>query len=258
MVYALALATLLAVSPQTVVTSPPPAVIARAQVHDAAGWKLIGDGDHEAAVREFAAALRINPDYADALHGMGKAYMALQRYDLAAAALERCRDVYRKTGATGAERRVVQNRERESRVRDLRQRVFNLQNTPQPESNDSIAMMVRELQAEIRALEAAREPGPIIDEPAPVPPFISLSLGSAYFHLDRLADAEHQFRDAIAGQEHFGEARSNLALVLLLTNRPREAQQQVALAEEAGFRVNPELKRRIRAALNPNPPNPEP
>lgn len=255
MMPALALATLLPVAPPQVVTSalPPPTVIARAQLHDATGWKLIGNGDHEAAVREFAAALRINPDYADALHGMGKAYLALQRYDLAAAALERCRDVYRKTGTTGAESRMIRNRERESRVRDLRQQVFNLQNTPQPEPNETIAKMVRELQAEIRALEGSREPGPIIDEPAPVPPFISLSLGSAYFHLNRLADAEHQFRDAIAGEEDFGEARSNLALVLLLTNRPREAQQQVALAEEAGFQVNPELKRRIRTALEKRP-----
>jgi tetratricopeptide (TPR) repeat protein len=246
------LATLLLVSPvqQPAPATAPATVIARAQLHDTTGWRFLAQGQYEDAVREFAAALRINADFADALHGMGKAYMALRRYDLAAAAYERCRQAYEKSGTADAESRTLRNRERDARLRDLRQEVFNLQNSPQPEPNETIAKMVSELQVQIRALEGQREPGPAIEPPAPVPAFLSLALGSAYFHLNRVDDAERMFRDAIAAEPRFGEAHSNLALVLLVTGRPREAQQHVAIAEEAGFAVNPELKARIRAALS--------
>ena len=82
-----------------------------------------------------------------------------------------------------------------------------------------------------------------------VPPFVSLALGSAYFHLERLPDAERLFREALAIEPKFGEALSNLALVCLLTGRAPEAQSYVKIAEEARFSINPELKRRIREAL---------
>jgi len=97
--------------------------------------------------------------------------------------------------------------------------------------------------------KAQRESGPATGQPAPVPAFISLALGSAYFRLERLPDAERMFRDAIAVQPKFGEAHSNLALVCLLTGRAAEAQDHVRIAEEAKFQVNPELKRQIREAL---------
>jgi Flp pilus assembly protein TadD len=90
----------------------------------------------------------------------------------------------------------------------------------------------------------------VTGQAAPVPSFISLELGSAYFRLDRLADAEREFRAAVASDPKFGEAHSNLALVCLLTGRAPEAQDHVRLAEEAKFQVNPELKRQIRDALN--------
>lgn len=57
------------------------------------------------------------------------------------------------------------------------------------------------------------------------------------------------FRDALTADPKFGEAHSNLALVCLLTNRAKEADEHIRLAEEAKFKVNPELKRRVREAL---------
>ena len=76
-----------------------------------------------------------------------------------------------------------------------------------------------DIKQEIRTLQAEREPGPVTGQPSPVPSFVSLELGSAYFRLDRLADAEREFRAAIAADPKFGEAHSNLALVCLLTGR---------------------------------------
>ncbi len=226
----------------------------RAQQHDRAGWTRVDVKDFEEAAREFEAALQIYPEYADALHGLGKARMGLKQYDAAARALERCRDSYSRQGTLDAEQRLLADRARENQLTILRRRLADLEGpvptTPASRGGaPSTSTEVLDLKQQIREIRAQRDPGPVTGTPAPVPAFVSLALGSAYFRLDRLSDAERAFRAAIAVDPKFGEAHSNLALVCLLTGRAVEAQEHVKIAEEARFSVNPELKRQIRAAL---------
>jgi tetratricopeptide (TPR) repeat protein len=221
----------------------------RAQLHDRRGWKMIEGQDFSGAAGEFGAALQINPTYADALHGLGKAYMGLHQYAQAAQAFERCKDAYEQAGTEEEERRVLATRAREDRVRELQRRIAELQSPNATQISSSTMTEVLNLRQQIRELEGERDPGAIVGQRGTAPSFVSLSLGSAYFRLDRLADAERLFREALAADPKFGEAHSNLALVCLLTSRPEEAQQHVQLAEEARFKINPELKRQIRDAL---------
>ena len=223
----------------------------RAQQHDRRGWSKADAKDHAGAAREFEAALQIYAEYADALYGLGKARMALKEYAAAARALERARDAYSRSGTQDAEYRLLANRAKEDQLRLLRQRVTDLESTSMAggASGGVGATELLELKQRIRDLQGDRDAGPVTGRPRPVPPFISLTLGSAYFRLDRLADAERLFREAIAGEPKFGEAHSNLALVCLLTGRAQEAQTHVRIAEEAKFKVHPELKRQIREAL---------
>jgi protein O-GlcNAc transferase len=226
----------------------------RAQQHDRTGWTRVEARDFEGAASEFEAALQITPEYADALHGLGKARMALKQYDAAARALERCRDSYARAGTQDAEHRLLANRAREDQLVILRRRLAELGTQSLPGTGGrggapSSSTEAVELRQRIREIQAEREPGPTTGQATPVPAFISLALGSAYFRLERLPDAERLFREAIAVQPKFGEAHSNLALVCLLTGRAAEAQEHVRIAEEARFDVNPELKRQIREAL---------
>jgi tetratricopeptide (TPR) repeat protein len=229
----------------------------RAQQHDRTGWLRVDARDFDGAAREFEAALQIYPEYADALHGLGKARMALKQYDGAARALERCRDSYARAGTQDAEHRLLANRVREDELRTLRQRLAVLEGTPPSAgaggAGPANTATILELKQQIREIQGDREPGPVTGEPKPVPAFVSLVLGSAYFRLDRLADAEREFRAAIAVEPKFGEAQSNLALLCMLTGRAAEAQEHVRIAEEAKFKVNPELKRQIRDALGKRP-----
>ena len=228
--------------------------IQRAQQHDRAGWTRADAKDFDGAAREFEAALQIYPEYADALHGLGKARMALKDYAAAMRALERCRDAYAQEGTRDAEQRLLANRARQNQVETLRRRLADLEG-PQATSvtsrggAPSTSNEVLELKQQIREILGQRESGPATGKPSPVPAFVSLALGSAYFRMDRLRDAEREFRAAIAVDPKFGEAHSNLALVCLLTGRAAEAQEHVKIAEEARFTVNPELKRQIRDAL---------
>jgi len=85
--------------------------------------------------------------------------------------------------------------------------------------------------------------------PPPVPAGFSMALGSAYFRLNQLTDAEREYRAAIEVDSTFGEAHNNLAVVYLITGRPVEADASLKAAEQAGFKVNPRLKADIAAAV---------
>ena len=79
-----------------------------------------------------------------------------------------------------------------------------------------------------------------------MPPWVSLSLGSAYFRSGKMADAEREYKAAIAVDSRFGEAHNNLAVVYLETNRMAEAEAALKDAKKAGFKVNPQLEQAIK------------
>lgn len=76
-----------------------------------------------------------------------------------------------------------------------------------------------------------------------------MTLGSAYFRSDATADAEREYRAALAVDPKLGEAHNNLAVVCLLTGRYPQADAEITGAEKAGFRVNPQLKEDVKKAL---------
>ena len=84
-----------------------------------------------------------------------------------------------------------------------------------------------------------------------IPAELSLALGSAYFRLKRLEDAEREYRAAISAGDLTGAAHNNVAVIYMMTGRYDEAKDSVRMAEAAGFRVNPlfkdDLKKRADA-----------
>ena len=225
----------------------------RAQQHDRRGWTELDARDFQKAAESFEAAVQIHTGYADALYGLGKARMGLQQYDAAVRALERSRDAYAHVGTEDAEYRLLANAARQNQINVLKRQLADVESAASSSMSGGIPgaqnTQTQDLKQQIRTLQAERDAGPATGKPSPVPSFVSLTLGSAYFHVDRLADAEREFRVALAVEPKFGEALSNLALVCLLTGRAEEAQSYVRVAEEAKFTINPELKRRIREAL---------
>src|SRR4029077_7100902 len=87
--------------------------------------------------------------------------------------------------------------------------------------------------------------------PEQTPAWISLALGSAYFRVDATADAEREYRAAIAVDPKLGEAHNNLAVVYMLTGRFPEAEAEIKAAEKAGFRVKQQLKEDLKKAAAP-------
>ena len=107
---------------------------------------------------------------------------------------------------------------------------------------------MRQIDNQIRLTQESLSRNSSISIDEAVPSFVSLSLGSAYFRAEQLEDAERAYRAAIRSDPKGAESHNNLAVLYLLTNRPKEAEAEIKAAEKSGFRVNPELKEQVRMA----------
>ena len=114
--------------------------------------------------------------------------------------------------------------------------------------------LLRQLDNQRRDIQNAIARGNSMSIDAAVPPWVSLSLGSAYFRSGKLADAEREYKAAIDADAKFGEAHSNLAVVYFETGRNTEALASLQAAKKAGFKVNPELEKAIREKVKPAAP----
>jgi len=203
---------------------------------------LLGE-KYDVAETEFKAAVAIDPLYDAAFYGLGQVYMATRRYPDALKAYVASRDAFKK--ATAAE--ALAGTEADRRLRDQIEALKdNERNMMRLGTGNSAQTYIDQVRAQIQQLESrkSRRSGAT---PPPVPAGLSMAIGSAYFRLNDVANAEQEYKAAIEVNPNFGEAHSNLAVVYLVTGRAAEAEIEVKAAEKAGFRVNPKLKDDIAA-----------
>jgi Flp pilus assembly protein TadD len=210
--------------------------------HYRAGQSALSAESWDEAEREFQTAISLDPNLTAAHYGLGQVYMATKRYPPAVRAYIRCREAFKAEAAmatmdsAGAERRL------EEQIQTLKDELLELQSR-QVRAQSNAAIAVR-LQSQLDELEGRRHRGD--GGPEPVPASISIALGSAYFRNGDLADAEREYRAALVVKPDLGEAHNNLAVVHMLTGRLDKAEQELKLAEKAGFRVNPGLKKDLQ------------
>ena len=158
-------------------------------------------------------------------------------------ALAKCRDLY----AAHAGRRFSNSqdaqRQRRDQMMELDEILRQYQTGPQTARSSET---VRQLAERRRQLQETINRGTNLAIENTVPPYVSLSLGSAYFRSERFADAEREYKATIAADPKSGEAYSNLAVVYLYGGRYDEAEKAVRAAEKTGFKVNPNLKEDIK------------
>jgi Tfp pilus assembly protein PilF len=102
------------------------------------------------------------------------------------------------------------------------------------------------LQQRITQLEQARDRNGSFTLDVSVPYFVPMALGAAYYRSGQFADAEREYKQALAANAASGETHNNLAVLYLTTGRYDEAESEVRAAEKVGFRVNENLKGDIR------------
>ncbi len=212
--------------------------------HYREGMRLLADEHWSEAADLFERAIDLDSAYALAFYGLGRARIGQKQYVAAVAALEHCAGLYRVQAADRASQKMDLAQRRQDQIQELRDHIRNLMSGPQTAARQLQAQQVLD---QIQDLEIAMRDG-IGDITLRVPAFVLLSLGSAHFRRGSMPDAEREYRNAIRANPRMGEAHNNLAVVLLLTGRPDEAEKSVKEAERRGFRVPAAVKDDIKKA----------
>lgn len=198
----------------------------------------------EHAADSFQRAIDTDPTFEMAYYALGRATMPQKKYAEAAAALSRCRDMYREqAGRLFSSQQEAQQYRREQLL-ELDDVIRQLQTGPPTVQRTE---SIRQLTERRRQLQERLQRGINVSIDASVPSFVSLALGSAFFRMGRLKDAEREYKATVIADSKTGEAYNNLAVVYLETGRFEEAEKAVKSAEKTGFRVNPMLKEDIAA-----------
>jgi tetratricopeptide (TPR) repeat protein len=233
-------------------TGAPTLEAQRANQHYKEGWSQIRAGAWDAAVREFRQAIDGDPKFALAYYSLGRAYMGRRDFGEAITAYSKARDLFVNSGSEQFSNQVEQRQ----RITD---RIFQYQtalneararSTAASINAQSQSLYVRDLQAKITQLEQIRDRNTTaFTMDTTVPYYVPMALGAAYFRSGRFADAEREYKEAIAANGQSGETHNNLAVLYLTTGRYADADSEVRAAEKVGFRVNENLKGDIRKAL---------
>ena len=215
----------------------------RARVQNKLGWEDMRAEAWEKAVKSFQNAIAIDPTFETPYYGLGRAYMALKKFDFAIVAYEKCRDLYRAQAGRQFTNAQEAQRFRQDRLTEIDEQIRMTQSGPMTPARQDL---LRQLQNVRRDIQENLQRGNNMTIESGVPAWVSLALGSAYFRASRLLDAEHEYKATIAADNKSGEAHSNLAVVYLETERFNDALAELNAAKKAGFRVNPELEKAIR------------
>jgi tetratricopeptide (TPR) repeat protein len=218
----------------------------RARVHYMQGWEHMRAEAFEVAANEFGQAIELYPRYAMAHYSLGRAYMALHRYQDAIRVLSACSEIFSADASKVFNSQLDANRQRQDRLMELQDIRSQVSKGPQ---NQVTQDSMRQIDNAIRMTTNAFDRGQNVALENPVPSFVSLSLGSAYFRAEQFTEAERQYRVAIGTDPKAGEAHNNLAIILMMKAQYTDAMAELKAAEKAGFRVNPELKDQIKSRM---------
>lgn len=222
----------------------------RARIQNRLGWEDMAAERWERAAASFQNAIDIEPLFEVPHYGLGRARMALKNYHGAIEAYARCRDLYRAQAGKVFTNAQEAQRYRRDRLTEIDEQIRQVQSGP-PNAQQSDLM--RQLNNLRRDIQESIQRGSNMSIESTVPAYVSLALGSAYFRSGQLADAEREYKAAIAVDTRAGEAHNNLAVVFLETNRIADAEASLKAAKKAGFKVNPQLEQAIKDKKNARP-----
>ncbi len=217
---------------------------ARAMPQYKLGLEHMRSEQWEQAATVLRRAIEIDPTFEMAYYALGRASMPQRKYAEAVAALTKCRDLYQSDAGRLFSNAQEAQQHRRDRITELDDLIRQYQSGPQTVQS---AETLRQLSESRRQMQDNIQRGVNVSLDTTVPSYVSLALGSAFFRLGRLADAEREYKATIAADPKTGEAHSNLAVVYMQTGRYDEADKAVKAAEKTGFKVNPMLKEDIAA-----------
>jgi tetratricopeptide (TPR) repeat protein len=209
------------------------------------GFENLRAEQWDKAAVAFGEAIEIDPSFEMAYYMLGRTNISRKKYAEAATALAKCRDLYVARAGRQFTNAQEAQRYRRDRISEIDEVIRQYQSAP---AGAQTAEALRQLNEQRRQINDAIQQGMNVTIDASVPAYVWLSLGSAYFRMGRMPDAERAYKATVEVDPKSGEAHNNLAVVYLTTGRIEDAERAVQAAEKAGFKVNQGLKDEIRAA----------
>jgi Flp pilus assembly protein TadD len=212
---------------------------AAARARFKSGQEAFRSGQLAEAEKAFLEAVRLDPALVAARCALGQTYMALKQYGGAVEALTTCKaETLRQANASQADAAKL-DQQRDEEIQELRDTLRALENGNLKATGPDMATGVNK---RIHELEMQKARG----EKAGMPPEIPFTLGTAFLRMGSLDAAERELLEATKARPGYGEAHNNLAAVYVGKAQWKEAAEQVALAEKAGFKVQAQLAADIR------------
>lgn len=202
----------------------------------------------EQAVKEFQAAIELDPLLTLARYRLGQAHMSLRDYPQAEQDFLGCRDAYEKVASLQFTNQEEMERRRAQEIEQLQNQLSLIQSGQVKTTNPSVPLQI---QQRIDEMERNRRKG--VSGAASLPAELLVSLGSAYFRQGKLAEAEKEWKAAADANSKIGEAHNNLAALYLMSSQLDDAEKELKLAEKAGYPVNPRMKEDIKKARKAAP-----
>jgi tetratricopeptide (TPR) repeat protein len=216
----------------------------RANEHYKNGWESMRREAWDTAANEFHAAIDSDDRFTLAYYALGRAEMGRHNFPKAIAAYVKCRELYLNAGGTRFSNQLDYKRRLEDRILEYQTAIQQAQQGPTGKAQ-SQQIYMRQLQTTLMTLQQARDRTDNLQIEVGVPYFVPMALGAAYFRSGQFADAEREYKAAIEANPGSGETHSNLAVLYLTTDRVDQAAREIKLAEDTGFKVNPDLKEDI-------------
>jgi tetratricopeptide (TPR) repeat protein len=243
---------LFAVTPHLVSAQRQASVIdtarARARAPYETGLAQLRAEAYDAALKSFQQAIDLDATFDLAYYMLGRTHMALRNYVAATVALSKCRDLYQADSTrqftTKSERQQVLR----DHIRDVEQLIDETKKAADDPRNANYRFTylenIRQYEERKRQLQD-QERNDSLQGTNPVPAYVSLALGSAYFRSGKMQDAEQAYLATVAADPKVGEAHNNLAVVYMETGRFDQAEKAVKAAEKSGLKVQKALKDEI-------------
>jgi len=219
------------------------------------GWEFMRMEAFADAAKRFREAIEIDRKFALAHYSLGRAHMALKQFAEAVKAYSTAKDLFLARSGQEFSSQMEVDRYRDEQILQYKEAIRQATSPSTGQRggggpSQTLSLYLQHLQRDLRDLEQARARNTTNIVLAPeVPFYVSMSLGAAYFRLQRFADAEREYKAAIAANPNSGETHNNLAVLYMLTDRFDEAANAIAAAEKTGYKVNPGLKEELKQKM---------
>ena len=220
-----------------------------ARKHYRAGEEYMLSEAFEKAAGEFKTATEMDPAFALAFYSLGQARMALKQYPGAVEAYTSCRDLFLHEVSMDRRTRAEMDRQRRDEIQEMEESLVRLRSGQIKGATQGQQVALEQRISVLKDQQGRGESGS-----PQVPAELSLGLGSAYFRLNQIDQAEQNYRSAIAANGKLGAAHNNLAVILMLSGRLDEAEREIKAAEKAGFTVSSQFKQDLKQRLSTKKP----